>query len=193
MYLVASFHDYLSAHHLVLYLREHGVPANVSGELLDAVSTFGGLLEGQYRVSVVWKEYVGPAKSLAKAFRTETIALDDNWEENAEPDLTLLDPAFLPQCGSCRHQFFEQPSDGLCPACHEPVDFTDLILEQHGPEALESCYANEPIQASFDDDAVRALDLPCLRCGYSLQGLDVSGKCPECGQPFDKVGDEGWG
>ncbi len=33
------------------------------------------------------------------------------------------------------------------------------------------------------DAAGRAVevDLPCVRCGYQLRGLPVSGKCPECG------------
>lgn len=26
----------------------------------------------------------------------------------------------------------------------------------------------------------------CPKCGYSLRGLETTGTCPECGQPFDK-------
>ena len=27
-------------------------------------------------------------------------------------------------------------------------------------------------------------DLPCVRCGYSLRGLSITGTCPECGTPI---------
>ena len=43
-------------------------------------------------------------------------------------------------------------------------------------------------------------DLPCVRCGYNLRGLDVTGTCPECGGPVEasrsgdllRFADVGW-
>ncbi|MEM1165261.1 MAG: hypothetical protein AAGI30_03125 [Planctomycetota bacterium] len=39
-----------------------------------------------------------------------------------------------------------------------------------------------PEKADLAGDATRAeAPIPCLRCGYDLRGLDVRGRCPECG------------
>lgn len=48
---------------------------------------------------------------------------------------------------------------------------------------------SEPIPAPFDADPPPPpeppeYDGPCLRCGYELSGLDLSGRCPECGTPI---------
>jgi hypothetical protein len=32
--------------------------------------------------------------------------------------------------------------------------------------------------------ALPGYDLPCVACGYDLRGLDVNGRCPECGVPI---------
>ncbi len=34
--------------------------------------------------------------------------------------------------------------------------------------------------------AVESKGSMCLHCAYRLRGLDDSGRCPECGQPFDR-------
>jgi len=42
---------------------------------------------------------------------------------------------------------------------------------------------------SAEADKTLALDteLTCLNCGYDLRGT-VSGRCPECGREFDRIG-----
>jgi hypothetical protein len=35
-------------------------------------------------------------------------------------------------------------------------------------------------------DAPLNMDHPCIRCGYSLRGLNSSGVCPECGTPVER-------
>ncbi len=49
--------------------------------------------------------------------------------------------------------------------------------------------ARDPAKKSSGDRSSN--DLPCCEnCGYSLKGL-VSSRCPECGQPFARVGTSG--
>lgn len=39
-----------------------------------------------------------------------------------------------------------------------------------------------PQESAGDDGGSVEFDLPCLRCGYNLRTLRVSGACPECGE-----------
>lgn len=45
----------------------------------------------------------------------------------------------------------------------------------------------EAHQAPSDESGeILQLDVACVSCGYNLQGLRDSGKCPECGEPIER-------
>lgn len=186
MDVVARLHDAVSAQQLVGFLRANGVPSTVSGGLLEAVGPIVGAFKGQYTVVVLRRESLERAKELAASFFAEPAAFDEHWEAETEPDLRLLNPSLLPKCPACGHQLLKVPPDDACPACHEPLDLVALVLDRHGPEALADCCV-PPDRATPDNPAVRAMDVPCARCRYSLRGLSRRGRCPECGLPYDKV------
>jgi endogenous inhibitor of DNA gyrase (YacG/DUF329 family) len=67
------------------------------------------------------------------------------------------------------------------------VSSPELIVSEHGPEALDGCFP-ESEEGPTDrptDEQLGEMSIPCPTCGYSLLGL-VKGLCPECGIPFDK-------
>jgi protein kinase-like protein len=38
-----------------------------------------------------------------------------------------------------------------------------------------------PVVSDIPESSLEQVDVPCLRCGYSLEGLPIKGTCPECG------------
>ncbi len=189
MEVVARFHDAVAAQQLVSYLQAHGVAASTEGGLLESFGPIVGAFKGQYAVGVLNKNDLQEAKKLTAGFLSQSPVLDETWEHDVdEPDLTLLDPALLPSCPSCGLKLLSPPPNARCPSCSAELDLVALIIEAHGPEALEDCYP-KPTVADSDSDseqAIRMMDIPCSRCRYSLRGLDRRGVCPECGQPYDK-------
>jgi hypothetical protein len=61
----------------------------------------------------------------------------------------------------------------VCPGCGR--DLTDVSPMWTCPEC-----ATTPDSASVKDGMLKG-DRPCLQCGYNLKGLEISGRCPECG------------
>jgi len=53
---------------------------------------------------------------------------------------------------------------------------------------FSTCFPVEPNALRFDKrpDAPPSDAPPCPKCGYDLTGLPRDGRCPECGEPFDK-------
>ncbi len=191
MEVIARFHDAVTAQQLVSYLEAHDIPASTEGGLLESFGPIVGAFKGQYAVGILQKEDLLKAKYLAEQFQSLQPVLDQAWEQDVEPDLTLLDPALLPTCPSCGLELMTVPADSRCPSCAAQLDLVALVIEQHGPEALSECYPPEEISDTgvepIDNDAIRMMDIPCIRCRYSLRGLARQGECPECGQPYDKT------
>jgi len=185
MDVVVRMQDSVSAQQLVDFLRAQGVACTVAGGLLDSAGPFSGVFKAQYSIVVLDRSSLTRARELTAEYLATLPDLDESWEADSEPDLSLLHPSLLPRCPACSYALLALPADSSCPACHKPMDLLALVLAEHGPEALIECY--EPRERSPDDEeALRAMDLPCPGCRYSLRGLDPRGRCPECGRPYDK-------
>jgi rubrerythrin len=121
----------------------------------------------------------GLAEALLDEFEAEPVS---HVEEPALlPDLSRVDSSLAPLCPSCGVTLPMDASRDRCPGCHAEVDITALIVAAHGPEALVDCY---PDAAMPVDPA--GIELTCAVCDYALAGLGMVGRCPECGEPYDK-------
>lgn len=198
MIIIARYQDAIPAQQAAAYLRAQRIVAGVTGGLLSG-GGFLGAIKGQYCVMVADPGVAQRARDLLRVFETTAIELSPTWEEQSEPDLALLDPALVPPCPGCGGEL--EPTEGFCPHCGIDVDVVALVVEAHGPEGLEGCYPDPgaweqnlsdaerlmlelPLELSPDEQ--RALDVPCVRCRYSLAGLPFTGVCPECGREYSK-------
>lgn len=62
-----------------------------------------------------------------------------------------------------------------------PADSLDIPLSYLRGNWASRCYTVSGMSSQQE-----ALDLYCPHCGYNLCGID-SGRCPECGEPFDRA------
>ncbi len=107
----------------------------------------------------------------------------------AEPgvDLSRLASGLRVTCPACEGSL--DPRGGVdgrvtcvCGARHGAVE---LIIAQHGPEALEGCTTMR--ESSGEAATLMHATVKCVRCGHALEGLARRGVCPECGREFDKA------
>lgn len=186
MDVVVRLKDSVTAQQLVDFLRGEGVACTIHGGLLDSAGPFSGVFKGQYSVVVLDRAELSRARDLTTEYFDAAPDPDESWEDESEPDLSLLHPSLLPRCEACSYQLLAMPRDEVCPACHEPMDLLALVLAQHGPEALIECYEPRVFTAA-EEAAMREMDMPCPQCRYSLRGLEPRGRCPECGRAYDKA------
>jgi hypothetical protein len=178
MHRVASYFQLLQAVQAADHLIAHAIVARVVGDR-EAFGGIGIMGRGLFDVVVHEGDEVEPARALLASW---TPIDDVDWDDTL-PDLSRIDPAFAPSCPRCGQTLPLQADLCACPACRAEVDVPELIVASHGPELLAHCY--EPA-SPVDDRLLRAARLHCPRCAYSLEGLPLSGQCPECGTPYDK-------
>ncbi|MFG0326931.1 MAG: hypothetical protein ACF8SC_06655 [Phycisphaerales bacterium JB037] len=175
------------------YLREHGVLARVVGQL----DVLGGISpnlapRGQFVISIASERDAADALELLELFDAEVEELDeergreagegaDHWEA---PDLSLLDPAQSPRCPTCHRALPMRAELAACPSCGGEVDVLALLVEEHGPEVLDACYGGGEI--TIPDALLHDAAIPCHACGSSLAGRPPRGRCPACGELYDK-------
>ncbi len=172
--------DPLLAQRLASFLRGEGIVAGIFNPITmmggyDARRTGSMLIilneRDRERCESLLKEYAALPKP-------------EGIEEDSEElfaDLTRLDPSVAVRCAACGGPIAVRGDPEACPACGEPVDVMELIVDQLGPEALSPCYEDSPT-AVFDD----LIGVPCPGCGYWLEGLGRRGVCPECAGSYDK-------
>jgi len=192
MHRVASYRSPVAAQVAVLYLLEHGVLARLhAADANIAIMTAAFSGRGACDVLLFDKLDEPVALALLAELREHPPELDEGWDDQADPDLSRLDPALPVTCPACGADLRPAIAPGsaievACPACAEPVDLAGRVVELHGPEALEGCYP-EPAPL-IPEDLIDAAPLVCPACRYPLHGLARSGLCPECGVGYDKQG-----
>lgn len=193
---VARYTSEVQAEAAASYLRSCGVPAQVVGHhLAEAVNR--GLGFKALDVVVRSNEDRARAKQLLEEFDRTPPTPDEGWEDRTEPDLSRLSPELIPDCPSCGVVLPANSAAKVCPSCGEEVDIVSLILDAHGPEALEPCYDEAPAaavitaptpSASPRDPALageRLTPRACSTCGVVLHDAGPRGRCSACGSLYD--------
>jgi len=166
------------------HLRANGVLAKVLGQM----DTLGGISpmftpRGQFILVIADKQDLEEATLLLEELASDPPANDD-WHESVDPDLSRLDPELAPTCPSCGRLLPLDERLEHCPSCGRGADVVGLLVERHGPEVLDPCY--EAHEREIPEMLVDRAPLACPRCRFSLFGLEARGRCPECGQAYDK-------
>jgi len=191
MHRLRRYHRELAARQAASHLKAHGIPAVVGNDTLNRTLGFTGfgLFSSGFDLYIAHKGLAERAEDLLAGFHEPASEADEpvDWEAAMRVDLSLLDSDRVRiDCGECRAPLPLDAELKSCPRCSSRVDPVERVVELHGPEALADAYAeHEPTE---DEGAVRPEDVsvPCPSCGYSLMGLPMSGRCPECGSLFDK-------
>ena len=195
MHLVRRYQRVFEAESMATALREQGINCAVVGHHTQAaIGMEGGKLPWfGYDLIVLQKHDVEPARKMVAELESEGFTPEEGWEDAARPDLSVLEgTGLMVRCGSCELALPLDETMTECPACREPVDVVELLVQAHGPEVLDACYGVESPAASVhsrdasDGDYDPALvRLPCTGCGEIL-AEGISGRCPSCGTLFDK-------
>lgn len=155
---------------------QNGVPAQVVGGNTDAAAMWGRH-GGAYEVVLGSSADGDLAALLFEQFRSEPAEYEDGLDDQAVPDLGVLDPSMAPPCPMCGVMLPLDASVTACPSCQAEVDVAALIVDRHGPEALAPCYDAMP-----SSDELLAMDAqpePCRTCGGPL---DERRSCTWCGR-----------
>jgi hypothetical protein len=165
------------------FLRASGIDARVSSRLGPA-GIFGALGHGEYVVNLLDASQRERAEDLLLTFVAHPPEIDPA-DLDPLPDFSRLDPRYRPTCPRCAVVLTPSLALRNCPGCLTPVDPEELIVQQHGPEAMAACYPDEP--EALPRELLASVALSCPECRYSLESLSDSGVCPECGTPYSKA------
>jgi hypothetical protein len=143
------FASLIEANAAALYLREHGVEATVVGHLTADVQLAYHRVRnsagGGYELMLIDPAQRADAELILDSFDTEPVELEAGWEAVAERiDLAQLDPdALAIVCAACSAALPLDDAVEACPACAEPVDILQRLLDTHGPDALADAWIED--------------------------------------------------
>lgn len=188
MHCITRYHNSLEASLRAAYLRENGVMAGViDGSVSAVVGLLGGLRsQGHFELVISSKRTLDRAIALLLEFEENPPQIDEDWEDDVQPDLSLLEQRFVPQCPSCNASLCTTRPFGPCIECSSTYNFAELVFEKFGPDALADCYESSEPLSNLSDTEVCEIPLDCPSCSYTLDGLAMSGVCPECGNGFNR-------
>lgn len=182
---VRRFADELRAEQAAAYLRAHGVAAEVVGHHTQRLLGMGQIRNPWMGFDVVvQREGREQAELLLEEMERSTPQFEEGWEDEASRvDLSMLDESLHGvSCPECGEGLALDAALEACPVCGVEVDVVELVVQAHGPEALDAKSASVGSAARRETrDRVA-----CGECGSDLSGLPVRGRCPGCGALFDK-------
>lgn len=191
MNVVFNHHDPLRAQEARDRLLERGILAAVvdrSNEWLGAARSYDVMLcygvqydEARAILAQADEAPCDANEQDSGSAEQDTAHEDSGWQ----PDLTRLGQGMAPLCPACGVTLPLNAGLGSCPSCRSAVDVVDLIVQRHGPEALDGCYPRE--ESSVESAMIERMMLLCPACRYSLDGMARAGTCPECGGRYDKA------
>jgi len=172
-----------------MWLRRHGVAAAVVGHHIQHLIPFPTVTPFATGLDLLLLIPAQRAEAERLLAEMAEHPPEPGWERAALPDLASLDPErYAVDCPDCDASLpLDDPALDHCPTCGRAIDLLERIVEVHGPEALVECYADpdgEDPPVAFDP---ALLEIPCPGCRESLAGLPQTGRCPHCGQLFDKA------
>jgi rubrerythrin len=180
---IRIYPDPIIAEAAAAMLWESGIDARIISRA--NATLVGSSAYGEYELMVAENTDAGRARELLDAFRPDLSGpTTSELAAAVRADLSQLPAAFNPSCPSCCAAITPFPRPERCPSCAARIDIEQLIVDQHGPEAMEFCYQVEPGEIS--DDLLATARLDCPGCAYPLTSLPARGQCPECGLPYDK-------
>lgn len=182
---VRRFADELRADQAAAYLRAHGVAAEVVGHHTQRLLGMGHLRNPWTGFDVVVQRGGREqAELLLEEMERSTPQFEEGWEDEASRvDLSMLDESLhAVSCPECGEGLALDATVEACPECGESVDVVELVVQAHGPEALDG---EVPSVARAPHRETRE-EMACGECGSDLSGLPVRGRCPGCGALFDK-------
>ena len=178
------------------YLRAHGLLARGYQRETGRVRLghfAGPPVRQDAFVAVAFEPDRAPGEELLDEFDQLPMPDESEWSASAEPDLSRLPPAMTIPCLQCAHDLRQRAgvriAPGLaieCPRCGHANEPVEAVVARHGPEALLPCYPKPADPDWIDDATLTKLRIPCQKCRYPLTGLAPAGRCPECGQTYDK-------
>lgn len=170
------------------HLREYGIMAGMIDGSVSVIGTLysSAIGQGQYELVISTKRAIDRAIELLDELELNPPDIDEGWEDDVHPDLSMIDPKHIPNCPNCDTQLSIARPFGPCIRCFTKYDLMQLIFDQFGPEALANCYEQTEPMSHYSDEDVCSIELDCPTCSYPLDGLKIEGHCPECGLWFNR-------